>query len=263
MMTEKHREPEPKLARGLTTRRGMMAGNIKAIGAIAASAVVANLLAPVKASAHPVACFLKGTKIRTVLGERRVEDLTIGDLLPTMFGGARPVQWIARYYRRKREDSSIPWAKQAQPVRILRSALAPNVPHADLFLTPGHALFIDDVLIPAGSLINGTTIALYAADELGELEFFQIKLETHDVSYAEGMPCETLLNVDGAASNFAEYFRKYGTPATRDTHCAPVVCNGARSEIKSRVRSVMSPWLGPQKIDVIRERLEERAMIVG
>jgi hypothetical protein len=260
MMTENHQEP--KLARGLTTRRGMMASNIKAIGAIAAFAVVANLLKSTSASAHPVACFLRGTKIQTVRGERNVEGLAIGDFLPTMFGGTRPVQWIARY-RRKKEDLSTPWIKQVQPVRILRSALAPNVPHADVYLTPGHALLIDGVLIPAGSLINGTTIALYAADELGELEFFQIKLETHDVIYAEGMPCETLLNVDEAASNFAEYLRKYGTPATQDIHCAPVVCNGARSEIKSRVRSVMSPWLGPQKIDVIRERLEERAMIVG
>ena len=32
-------------------------------------------------------CFLKGTKIQTVEGERKVEDLAIGDLLPTMFGG--------------------------------------------------------------------------------------------------------------------------------------------------------------------------------
>ena len=42
-------------------------------------------------------CFLKGTKIQTAEGERKVEDLAIGDLLPTMFGGLRPVQWIGRY----------------------------------------------------------------------------------------------------------------------------------------------------------------------
>ena len=79
-------------------------------------------------------CFLKGTSILTANGERRIEDLAIGDLLPTMFGGLRPIQWIGRYPRKK-SDPSKPWVKDALPVRIARSALAPNVPHADLYVT--------------------------------------------------------------------------------------------------------------------------------
>ena len=79
-------------------------------------------------------CFLKGTKILTAEGERKIEDLAIGDLLPTMFGGLRPVQWIGRYPRKK-SDPSKPWVKDALPVRIARSALGPNVPHADLYVT--------------------------------------------------------------------------------------------------------------------------------
>jgi hypothetical protein len=255
-MAEKIQRPE--LARTMVTRRGMIANNIKAIGTVAASAVVARL-STTKASAHPVSCFLLGTKIQTVLGERSIEDLVIGDLLPTAFGGARPIQWIARY-RRKKDDPSKPWMKHAQPVRIKRSALAPDVPHTDLYVTPRHALLIDGMLIPAGSLINGTTIALYAAEEYGELEFFHIKLETHDVIYAEGAPSETLLRVEETASNFADYLRNYGPPATQDILCAPLLLyGGARSEIKSRVRNVMSPWLGPQRVDIIRDRLQERA----
>jgi hypothetical protein len=142
----------------------------------------------------------------------------------------------------------------------MRSALAPDIPHSDLYVTPGHALFIDGLLVPAGTLINGTTIELYAADEYDELEFFQVKLETHDVIYAQGAPCETLLSVSETDRTFEEYCRKYGAPETQESHCAPVVCKGARSEIRSRLRSTMSPWLGRQKIDLIRERLDERAM---
>ena len=37
-------------------------------------------------------CFLKGTKIRTADGDRKVEDLAVGDLLPTVFGGVCPIQ---------------------------------------------------------------------------------------------------------------------------------------------------------------------------
>ncbi len=244
-----------------TTRRDMISRNIKVIGGLAVAGVIATLSKPTRANAVPVGaqCFLRGTKIQTAQGERNVEDLAIGDLLPTVFGGTRPVQWIARY-RRTKADRSKPWVTQAQPIRIIRSALAPNVPHADLYVTSGHALLVDGVLVTAGCLVNGSTIARYAADEYEELEFFQVKLETHDVIYAQGAPCETLLKISETASNFADYFHLYGAEEKQDVYCAPVFGNGYRSELKMKVRSMMSPWLGPQEVDVIRERLEARAM---
>jgi hypothetical protein len=140
----------------------------------------------------------------------------------------------------------------------MKSALAPNIPQADLFLTPGHALLLDGVLVTAGILINGTTIAHYAADEYDELEFFQIKLETHDAIFAEGAPCETLLRVDENAVDYPEYVDKCGPVKTQDAYCAPIFGNGARSEISWRAHSAMSRWLGPHKVDIIRERLEAR-----
>ena len=36
-------------------------------------------------------CFLKGTRIWTIGGERAVEDLAVGDLLPTHSNGLRPI----------------------------------------------------------------------------------------------------------------------------------------------------------------------------
>lgn len=203
---------------------------------------------------------LEGTTIQTASGNRKIEELMVGDWLPTLFGGQRPIQWIARYPFRK-SDPSKPWVKAVQPVRVARSALAPDVPHTDLFLTGWHALFVDGVLIPVGSLINGTTIKLYEARELAELEFFNIKLESHDVIYAEGAPVETLLQVDECAVNFCEYLRKYGAPRTDEVRCAPIAPYGGRGELKSRVRCAISPWLDRREpIDVIRDRLEERAV---
>jgi hypothetical protein len=240
----------------LFTRRSMMARNIRAMGAILASAAAARIS---PAHARSPTCFLRGTKILTVLGERNIEDLAIGDLLPTVFGGTRAIQWIARY-RWSRSDSAKPWVRSVRPVCIKRSAFAAQVPHADLHVTQRHSVLIDGILIPVGSLINGTTIVLHGAGEHQELEYLHIKLETHDAIFAEGAPCETLLEADESASNFAEYFRTYGTHETLDVHCAPVVCNGAMKELKSRFRSVMSPWLGPQKIDVVRDQLEQRAL---
>ena len=34
-------------------------------------------------------CFLKGTMIRTVHGDKKIEDLLVGDIMPTVFGGER------------------------------------------------------------------------------------------------------------------------------------------------------------------------------
>jgi hypothetical protein len=207
-------------------------------------------------------CFLKGTKIQTAEGERKVEDLTIGDLLPTTFGGLRPVQWIGRYPIR-RSDPTKPWVKDALPVRIARSALAPNVPHTDLYVTRGHSLLIDGVLVPAEVLINGTTITRYEAREYDELEFFHIKLESHDVIYAEGAPAETLLNVEESAVNFAEYLRQYGTAARDEDRCAPHIhIWGGRVELMSRVRSALSPWIDLRnQADMVRDQLEERGLV--
>lgn len=238
--------------------------NAMKIGAVSAFAILAKLAKPTPAAAASEAeqaCFLKGTTIRTADGGRNVESLAIGDLLPTVFGGMRPIQWIG-CYRYKRSDPSRPWVKDVLPVRIARSALGPGVPHSDLYLTQWHALFIDDVLVPVGSLVNGTSIALYDANEFDELEFFHIKLESHDVIYAEGAPCETLLKVSEASLNFADYLRQYGTPEIDELPCVPLLTfNGGRSQVKSRFRSAVSPWFDRrQKIDVIRDRLEERGI---
>jgi hypothetical protein len=207
-------------------------------------------------------CFLKGTRILTAEGERKIEDLAIGDLLPTMFGGLRPIQWIGRFPIKKSAPSK-PWVKDVLPVRIARSALGPDLPRTDLYVTAHHSLLIDGVLAPAVMLINGTTITRYEAHEYDELEYFHVKLESHDVIYAEGAPAETLLEVTESAVNFADYFRRYGTPTTEEARCAPYVHTfGGRDELKSRFRSALSPWIDLRnKADVFRDRMEEYGLV--
>jgi hypothetical protein len=237
-----------------TDRRKFLSRNLVAIAAIAATGLATSSPAAANCGNNDqdrgnrckkdggTNCFLKGTKIRTVEGERKIEDLKPGDLLATVFGGSRPVQSIGRYSLQKR-DPSMPWARAEKPIRIARSALAPNVPHADLFVSSGHALLIDGLLVLAGSLVNGATITEYDANEFDELEFFHITLESHDVIYAEGTECESLLLANAAA-------------------CAPLkFYEGRRGQIKSRMRSAISPWVDMRsELDVIRDRLEMRGV---
>jgi hypothetical protein len=180
-----------------------------------------------------------------------------------MFGGLRPVKWIGRYSRKK-SDPSKPWVESALPVRIARSALAPNVPHADLYVTALHSILIDGVLAPAEILINGTTITRDEAREHDELEYFHIKLESHHVIYAEGAPAETLCgSVNESAINFADYLRQYGTPASDEDRCAPHIhIWGGRPELVSRLRSALSPWIDLRNpAEVVRDRLEEYGFV--
>jgi hypothetical protein len=210
-------------------------------------------------------CFLKGTKVRTITGERAVEDLAIGDLLPTHFNGIQPIQWIGRFQYR-RSDASRPWVRDALPVRIVRSALAADVPHSDLYVSQQHAIFTDGVLVRAGSLVNGATITLSNADDANELEYYHIKLQSHDIIYAEGAPCETLDEVTENAVNFVEYLRMYGPPPNEmPHHCVPVLSfTRNRSKMKSHFRSALSPLVDTRKkIDIIRDRLEDRALTMA
>ncbi len=206
---------------------------------------------------------MKGTTIRTADGDRKIEDLVAGDLLPTVFGGVCPIQWIGRYPFKKSDPTKM-WVKDVLPVRVARSALGPDVPRADLYVTKAHALLIGGVLVSASLLINGTTITLHDARELDELEFFHIKLARHDVIYAEGAPCETLMNVDENAVNFAGYLRQHGDLITKEIPCAPLLrFERRRSEIRSRLRSAISPWIDRrQELDIIRDELEERGIAV-
>ena len=203
--------------------------NLLALGAIAAAAVMSGCRVDGRNSSHDDErqrhnhqCFLRGTKVLTAGGERKVEDLSQGDLLVTLTGDLRRIQWVGRYHR-KRTISGRPWDKNALPVRVARSALAPNIPHRDLYLTPGHAIFIEGSLVSIGSLVNGKTISVYPAAEFEELEFFHIRLETHDVIYAEGATCETLLTVTESAGNYNDFFCNFGIPNIEEQPFAPIL----------------------------------------
>jgi hypothetical protein len=214
----------------------------------------------------PVICFLKGTLIWTPDGERRVEDLRISDRVVTSAGDAKPIQWVWR--RRFERQPGREWAEEIAPVRVARSALGPNTPHRDLYLSRNHCLYIDGVLIPAVDLINGSTIVRVDDIHLREIEYFHIKLERHSVIYAEGAACETLQAITAVNSDsveFEEYRRVYGEPSLPDEPAAPVLgYNGGRARLRGRIRDAVSYVIDVRsKLEIVRDDLRERAQTLG
>ncbi len=197
---------------------------------------------------QPHHCFLRGTNILTPSGEVRIEDLRIGDLIVTARGAAMPIKWIGRNFFKK--GSARPWPESVRPIRVSRFAIDDQTPHADLYLSAGHALYIEEVLIPVGHLANGRSIMPAMPEGMDCIEYFNIELGTHEVIFAEGTPVETFLvtgDREGFTNrenftNFVEYERLYGTetlPAM--TPYAPILSYcGGRAALKGLLRLAVS-----------------------
>jgi Hint domain len=134
-------------------------------------------------------CFCGGTLVRTDRGQRAVEDLAIGDKIVTLAGALCPIRWIGRRTLAARFCDPL----RAWPIRVKADALAAGVPSRDLLVSPDHALLIDDLLIHAGALVNGSSIVRETA--VAELfSYFHIELENHEVIFAENTPAESFVD---------------------------------------------------------------------
>jgi hypothetical protein len=183
-----------------------------------------------------LACFLPDTRIATPSGSVAVQDLKIGDLVTTLRGEALPVVWIgtgqALATRGRRSAAS--------PVIVRKGALGPNVPALDLRISKGHALFIDDVLIPVEFLINHRSILW--DDRAQEVTVYHIELERHDVLLANGAPAESYRD-DGNRWLFRNGNTGWGQPTKPP--CAPVLTGGPIvDELWSRLLTLAGPRPG-------------------
>ena len=183
-------------------------------------------------------CFLRGTKILTDVDETAIENLRVGDMVSTASGQSRAIKRVISWKAEREPNQD--WTDDVAPIKICRSALAPNVPHRDLYLSPAHALYLDGVLINVSSLVNGRSIVRCSKGEEDRLSYFHLELEDHQVIFAEGAPVESSLG-------------------DRMISFAPRWFDGRKSELASRLRSAISPWVDRRKVvDKVRDRLDVR-----
>lgn len=132
-------------------------------------------------------CFLRGTMIQTPTGEVAVEDLVAGDVVIGK-SGERTVKWVGF---RKTFTKQIPAERRAEhmPIRIVRDAIAENVPSKDIVVSPGHHLYVEGKLVRARDLINGKTI--YQETHHVSYEYFHVELDQFDVISAHGIMSES------------------------------------------------------------------------
>ena len=119
-------------------------------------------------------------------------------------------------------------------MKISAGAVDDNVPIRDLYLSPDHAVLIDGHLIHAKALVNGKTIVQMTEWE-GDIEYYHIETEKHEIIFAEGLPCETFIdNVSRAQfDNYAEYLELY--PYTRAMRELPLPRVRHRRQVPSAI----------------------------
>lgn len=185
-------------------------------------------------------CFVAGTAVATKHGPVPVEQIRAGDRVLTLFSATEgQVIWIGN---RRVDCARHPDPKQVWPVRISADAFAEGRPSRDLWLSPDHAVYLRDVLIPIKYLVNGSSIVQV---QTNEVDYYHIELDRHDVLFAEALPTESYLDT-GDRNNFAN--------ANGPTRLFPDFAPRVR-EAQSCVPLVIT---GPE-VQAVREMLQQRA----
>lgn len=139
-------------------------------------------------------CFTAGTLIETADGPKAVEDLSVGDMVRTQDEGMQPIRWVGS---RTLTKNSLAFNPRLAPVHIAKGALGNE---RELVVSPQHRMLVTDwraaimfgsheVLAAAVDMVNGDTI--YQAKECGEVTYFHLLFDSHQIIFAEGAPTES------------------------------------------------------------------------
>ena len=138
-----------------------------------------------------IPCFTPGTLIATPTGERRVEDLAVGDRVITRDNGIQEIRWVGH---REMTGAELEAAPQFKPVLIRQGALGKGLPERDMLVSPQHrvlmsgektALYFDEseVLVAAKHLTDMEGIDVV---DVSATTYIHVMFEQHEVILSDG-----------------------------------------------------------------------------
>jgi len=98
----------------------------------------------------------------------------------------RAIIWVGR-------RAVVPRDRSEFPVRIVRHAIADNVPFQDLLVTQDHCLFLDDMFVPVRLLVNNRSI--FIDETFVQFDVYHVETAIHSVILANGVMTESFLDV--------------------------------------------------------------------
>lgn len=136
-------------------------------------------------------CFTIGTHIATRKGERRVEELQVGDRVITRDNGLQEIRWIGR---RNLSGQDLHRAGHLKPVRIRQGALGHGLPERDLLVSPNHKILVSndqttlhfedsEVLVAAKHLTGLLGVDVV---EVPQTTYIHLLFDAHEVVLSNG-----------------------------------------------------------------------------
>jgi Ca2+-binding RTX toxin-like protein len=138
-----------------------------------------------------IPCFTPGTLIATPKGERRVEDLKVGDRVITRDNGIQEIRWLGA---RGLTGTELSHAEHLRPVLIRQGALGGGLPERDMMVSPNHrvlvandktALYFEEreVLAAAKHLtgLDGVDVV-----EVSDVTYIHFMFDQHEVVLSDG-----------------------------------------------------------------------------
>ncbi|MEP3346181.1 MAG: Hint domain-containing protein [Litoreibacter sp.] len=138
-----------------------------------------------------VPCFTPGARVSTIRGFVAIEDLLIGDRVMTRDNGLQEVRWLGS---KLLPQSRLVADVRFRPIRIRKSALGPDMPMADMLVSPNHRMLInrpelvvlfgqDEMLIAAKYLVGLPGVEMMGAQDVS---YIHILCDRHEVLLVDG-----------------------------------------------------------------------------
>ncbi len=138
-----------------------------------------------------VPCFTPGTLIATPKGERKVEDLNVGDRIITRDNGLQVIRWVGA---RDMSGEELAIDEHLRPVLIREGALGKGLPERDMMVSPQHRVLVAN---DKTALYFGEREVLVAAKHLTDMDgvdvvevshtcYIHIMFDQHEVILSDG-----------------------------------------------------------------------------
>ncbi|MEM7438275.1 MAG: Hint domain-containing protein [Pseudomonadota bacterium] len=157
-----------------------------------------------------IPCFTPGTMIATMQGERKVEDLQVGDRVITRDNGAQEVRWIGSKPLSGMQLQSNP---HLQPILIQQGALGNGLPERDMLVSPQHRVLVHnadvglmfnepEVLVAAKHLIDPSKGIVRV--EASQATYMHMMFDHHEVVLSDGAWTESFQPGDQAMAGIGK-----------------------------------------------------------